>query len=1056
MKSDGYNTCLGEELKRIIRNTTDLMFIKDRNFVYVAASDSFAVNCLGLSSAKEVIGKTDFELFKDKSVAQRYRNNDEELFSSKKRIIEFEEVYPDQNEVKHLCLTTKYILLDKEGIPQGLFGHYHDIGDQIESQVSRRNDINKNMANALGRVFFAINYVNLKTHTYEILRSTEYSKKMLEHCDTVEKAFDSFIKTLVQPEFCKKMHEFCNADTLAERLKEQKQITCEYLSKVAAGWCRASFFPAEWDKDGNVTYALFTVASIDENTANEKQEGFDSKKTLQAIFDNVPGGVIMYDWDGKDLKIERISKYYKEEYGYSMLNQSGKPDFLRIHPDDLADYQKAIANALTKTHSLEYVFRMWKNDLNKYGWTQINAVAKPQGDGHSYVYAMYTDVTAQKEAEQEVKEKQELAEKLYRKQIRNLLYRNDDALCMCSVNITQNTFSNVHAEHILKDASERAATLDELMRLASENVIDERQREKYRSMFNRDAILALFEKGESRISLEHFYKISESHTEYVETVLDLMENPITGEIEGICYAKTLNEMYLSKMLLGAAMKRDYLMAALVYVDTGEYYFYDSIHGNFCAHKHNYWEGVGKRLTEVVSPEDLNEVYNNITKEKVISNLEDDHRHAFSYYAFYKGKRSRFETKYQYVNKDLRLALATLRDITDESLYEKYKHESEHDPITGLLNRVTIFKECRNLLNSHPDEKFAMVHCDIRNFHLYNAFFGEDEGNRLLSAIADMFNAMSKDYDYWAYGRIEADVFCAFFPIERGLLEKHVKYYFDKITKFRDNFPLEPIIGLYMVEDSTIPTEAMFTRASIAAKTGCKNLLGIISVYDESMEQQLCNTQQIISEMHSAIAKEEFEVYLQPKYSLRSEKLVGAEALVRWNHSERGMISPGKFIPVFEKNGFIADLDRYMWEHLCRILQRWSKEGRKMFPVSANMSRISMYNRETVPYLKNLVRKYGIDPKYMELELTESAYMDDPEDLKRMLKELQEYGFKILMDDFGSGYSSLNTLRELPVDILKLDMKFLSESQKGQPGNRCPFLRCPHEQTAESADCGGGR
>ena len=220
-------------------------------------------------------------------------------------------------------------------------------------------------------------------------------------------------------------------------------------------------------------------------------------------------------------------------------------------------------------------------------------------------------------------------------------------------------------------------------------------------------------------------------------------------------------------------------------------------------------------------------------------------------------------------------------------------------------------------------------------------------------------------------------------------------------------------------------EEMFSYATIAAKSGKTNLYGLISRYDEEMDQILKDTQQITSEMHTAIEQEQFEVYLQPKYSLRTDKMVGAEALVRWKHPQRGMISPGKFIPAFEKNGFIAELDKYMWEHVCQILRRWQDEEKTLYPVSVNISRVSMYSQETVPFLMALIKKYQIAPKYLELELTESAYMDDPEDLKRMLRELQEFGFKILMDDFGSGYSSLNTLRDLPVDVLKLDMKFLS-------------------------------
>ena len=177
-------------------------------------------------------------------------------------------------------------------------------------------------------------------------------------------------------------------------------------------------------------------------------------------------------------------------------------------------------------------------------------------------------------------------------------------------------------------------------------------------------------------------------------------------------------------------------------------------------------------------------------------------------------------------------------------------------------------------------------------------------------------------------------------------------------------------------------------------------------------------------MQKALDEEQFVVYLQPKFDLASDTACGAEALVRWLHPEKGLISPGVFIPVFERNGFISKLDYYVWHKTCALLRRWLDKGARPSPVSVNISRISLYNPRLTEVLTGLVREYALPPALLQLEITESAYMTNPDLMKNTIASLHQAGFTILMDDFGSGYSSLNTLKEIDMDVLKVDMKFL--------------------------------
>ena len=190
-------------------------------------------------------------------------------------------------------------------------------------------------------------------------------------------------------------------------------------------------------------------------------------------------------------------------------------------------------------------------------------------------------------------------------------------------------------------------------------------------------------------------------------------------------------------------------------------------------------------------------------------------------------------------------------------------------------------------------------------------------------------------------------------------------------------------------------------------------------------------------MKGSLRRGEFLVYLQPKYELMSERIVGAEALVRWLHPQLGFISPARFIPIFEQNGFIYQLDKYVWEKTCQLLKDDIDHGRPVLPISINVSRIDLYSPNIVKVFEELIDKYDIPPKLLELELTESAYVENPQQIIEIAKELQARGFPILMDDFGSGYSSLNMLKDMPVDILKIDLKFLSDTQgddHGRGGN----------------------
>ncbi len=198
-------------------------------------------------------------------------------------------------------------------------------------------------------------------------------------------------------------------------------------------------------------------------------------------------------------------------------------------------------------------------------------------------------------------------------------------------------------------------------------------------------------------------------------------------------------------------------------------------------------------------------------------------------------------------------------------------------------------------------------------------------------------------------------------------------------------------------------------------------------YDEKVKKKLLLKQQISSNMWKALEDGEFKLYLQPKYNLRTNKIAGAEALVRWVTKDNVIMSPGDFIPIFEQNGFITTMDRYVWEEAAKALKTFKDMGIKPFAISINLSRRDLYNDDLVQILLDMLKKYGLDERYLHLEITESAYTDNPEQTIKMTRALREAGFIIEMDDFGKGASSLTMLSALPIDILKMDMGFVDNS-----------------------------
>ena len=351
-----------------------------------------------------------------------------------------------------------------------------------------------------------------------------------------------------------------------------------------------------------------------------------------------------------------------------------------------------------------------------------------------------------------------------------------------------------------------------------------------------------------------------------------------------------------------------------------------------------------------------------------------------------------------------------------------------DDVTNSLNKASFYIESEKMLlkTDIEEEPLALLTMDIDNFKVINEVYNVKKGDKVLRDIAKIISKAVAENGI--YARLSDDNFAILmkYDSDEDLID-FVDGITGELANYKLNIKLIPSFGIFKISDRSLTINAMCDRASIAKRT-IKGLVGErYAFFDESLSKAILEDKQIEDEMKQALEEHQFEMYLQPKISMLTMKPCGSEALIRWNHPKKGLIPPYKFIPLFERNGFVVEIDKYIWEEACKTVRKWLDEGKEPLPISVNLSRIHFKYDDLVDVIQGLVQKYNVPQKYFELELTESAFLDNEGAVNSTLIRLQQLGFTIAMDDFGVGYSSLNMLRKLPVNVLKLDRGFINEA-----------------------------
>lgn len=370
----------------------------------------------------------------------------------------------------------------------------------------------------------------------------------------------------------------------------------------------------------------------------------------------------------------------------------------------------------------------------------------------------------------------------------------------------------------------------------------------------------------------------------------------------------------------------------------------------------------------------------------------------------------------------------ITDIADSSIDPEYLPENDElQTMVKRMGRSNKFR--RNVLALlAAADKVAFIQFDIRRFKIINDLYGEKFGDEVLDHIVNTLKHYCNENQY--YLNLRSDVFMVVTESPDSDYPRRFIEGLDELLCIYKNVTLRFSYGVYMAEDKTMELRRMEDRAAMARRTAKSGFSSNIVFYKEQFKDSLYNIKFIEENLRKAIEEHQFSMYLQPKYSISKNEIIGAEALVRWINPERGMIYPDQFIPIIEENGSIVQVDHYIWSRACMFIRKCIDAGIDSCPISVNVSRVHLRGDECPQILSDMVRVSRIPEKLLELEITETA---DDLQISRQTALLKEHGFTLLMDDFGSGYSSLNVLLESPFDVIKLDKRFIENMMNSDKG-----------------------
>ncbi len=560
------------------------------------------------------------------------------------------------------------------------------------------------------------------------------------------------------------------------------------------------------------------------------------------------------------------------------------------------------------------------------------------------------------------------------------------------------------------------------------SVVGEKQHEDVRNILNTEHLIASFKQGIKTHNMEVCCRMDTLGEQkcWLFISIDLLCNPISNAIEAYVYFQDVDKDHRSSVAINALFLKDYEMLAQVNIQDGilEYLRERTETGSTddIWSQQSYESWIAQTVKAQVASSYRQEATLSMSMPNVLKMLQYQDSYACIYPMVSDGigYPLRKQWRYSFLDDSHKTLLVTRSDVS-------HLFAAERNPMTGLYNRISFYRKAREILDANTDVAYVIMRLDIDRFKVYNDQHGVRAGDELLAEIGAFLRA-TRMGDLTVFGHLEGDHFVMLTPKSDRLWET-LPHELQTLLQAKDWMNhLQFSIGLYEVTDRALDISLMCDRAYLALSSVKQSFSEKVAWYDDQMRTRILEEQMLISECEQALKDGQFIPYYQPVVSYGEGKIIGAEALVRWNHPVYGMISPGKFISLFERNGFIMRMDLYIWEQACKFMADWTRSHKAPFPVplSINISRVDIYDEQLCQKIVEIQDRYNLPRSSLKLEITEGVYMENPRQLIDSVQRLREAGFIVAMDDFGAGYSSLNILKDVPVDILKLDMRFLSK------------------------------
>ena len=547
------------------------------------------------------------------------------------------------------------------------------------------------------------------------------------------------------------------------------------------------------------------------------------------------------------------------------------------------------------------------------------------------------------------------------------------------------------------------------------------RRDYYDTMFTTQNLIDMMNNNVDSLEEELFIRLATDDSEWFEAKLFLVTNPETRDREVFAQLTNINSDHTSKMIIKRIFNFEYEMLAVIDTKTETIRILQEDPAMKAKDTMDYGDFIYSALEGyVVENQQMNCAraieLKNLTKELKSKNVFSDS------YSVYDKEQEEVQIKrkkflFTYLDDAKRYIAFTKSDITDQ-------YKSEFDRVSGLYNRASFYSRVRNLIDSNPRTSFVIVRWDIDKFKIFNDIFGAKQGDELLAMIGNAYRDEKFQKPDIVVGNLGGDNYALCLPNNKFDPDEHCAFLINLFADLFENYTLTYHMAGYKIEDPSLDVNLMCDRAAIAIKSIKENTNTRFVWYKEEMRLETVKELELIRELRTALLNDQFTIYVQPQFDQMSLELVSGEALVRWIRPDGEVISPNVFVPLLEKTGLIARVDQIVWEQTCQFLSKRKKEGKKNVPLAVNISRRDFYKTDFTQIIYDLIEKYDIEPSLLDLEVTESAYTENGDVIISTLDELRTHGFNIKMDDFGSGYSSLNTLKHVPVDMIKLDMMFL--------------------------------